>query len=295
MLAGDEAYVRPMGVAVSTVTRSAPGERFRFLVCGNRLDDPSVSFLRRAAAPNFLDVAALPESWTRDLPVDPFPAEMFARLFVDKLVPATTRRVLYLDADVLVRRSVAPLFEIDLRDCVIAASPIGERPVTAESGWPRTRKQDVADVLRSHGAPAAALQFNSGVMVIDVDRWAEMEIPKAVAGLAARLAYGDQTYLNAILWDKWLPLSKAWNGKESDGFILHFAGRRKPWNPDYYDNEFAREYENAAARIGWDLRPSHRVRVRRTLKRILRNILPPAAAHRLRSRSTPPSGPRWRD
>jgi lipopolysaccharide biosynthesis glycosyltransferase len=46
---------------------------------------------------------------------------VFYRLFVPELLPKSFRRIVYLDADFIIRRSIRELFVRPLGDCVIAA------------------------------------------------------------------------------------------------------------------------------------------------------------------------------
>jgi hypothetical protein len=57
--------------------------------------------------------------------------------------------------------------------------------------------------------------FNSGVLVMDLDRWRAESIGtetlRYVADQAGRIAHSDQTALNAVLRGRWLPLHPRWN------------------------------------------------------------------------------------
>lgn len=92
--------------------------------------------------------------------------------------------------------------------------------------------------------------MNSGVLVLDLDRWwAEQQIGTAVLDdLRAHqhlYRFHDQCGLNAVLHNHWATLPPEWNiqcgagemraapAPLSDIAILHFTSARKPWKPDY--------------------------------------------------------------
>jgi len=93
------------------------------------------------------------------------------------------------------------------------------------------------------GLPPAPY-FNAGVLLIDVLRWeAEKTLDHALQVIADHpeaLKLHDQSVLNIVFRGRWSELSVAWNWMYSgrfsfmiegcDPFLIHFAGRIKPWN-----------------------------------------------------------------
>ena len=102
------------------------------------------------------------------------------------------------------------------------------------------------------------LYFNSGLMVMDLEKWREEKITEQVLGFIEnnpeKLRFHDQDALNAILHDRWLELDPRWNAqtymmlqevehptiqgqlkwdeaRESPA-VIHFCGHAKPWNVD---------------------------------------------------------------
>lgn len=165
-------------------------------------------------------------------------------------------RILYLDADLLVRRDLGELWDIDLD-----GMPVG---AVAEAAY---------DPANRWMEPFGGRYFNSGVLLLDLGRWRASRLTEHVAGhIGARrrmlaeaaergteidpatALWGEQTPLNAALVGRWKCLSPTWNlTKEFDGAhagwlglsaetvaetmrdpgIFHFAGTEKPWVPAY--------------------------------------------------------------
>jgi len=79
----------------------------------------------------------------------------YYRLFLPDLLPKSLRRIVYLDADLIVRRSIRELFMQPLGDCVIGA---------VSSPASMACQSDAARL----GLPKDSGCFNTGVLVIDL-------------------------------------------------------------------------------------------------------------------------------
>jgi lipopolysaccharide biosynthesis glycosyltransferase len=174
-----------------------------------------------------------------------FPAIVYGRLLLDRLLPAEVERVIYLDCDVMVRRPIEELFDIDL-----AGHPIGAVADPYHDGIKLGRD------IRTKASPfdSAAPYFNSGVLLIDRAGLARADIPGRIAefaatGVLAKLYY-DQDVLNLIFAGDWLELPWRYNlmlpRKTHEGLgaaILHYTGHRRPWQL-YSGVAFSRTYRH---------------------------------------------------
>lgn len=111
----------------------------------------------------------------------------YARLFVSSVLPADLERVLYLDCDIIVNKSIKKLWNLDMKGKTIAAL------MDAFSKYYRSNIDlNPDDVM-----------FNSGVMLIDLNKWKKHEIEKKLLNFIAkkkgRIQQGDQGALNAVL------------------------------------------------------------------------------------------------
>ena len=69
--------------------------------------------------------------------------------------------------------------------------------------------------------------FNSGVMLIDVDRWREENISTKLLELTElhhQEVYGDQGVLNILFKDKWKELDKIYNFMVGLDSFAHLRG-----------------------------------------------------------------------
>lgn len=111
----------------------------------------------------------------------------YARLFVSSALPKTLSRVLYLDCDVIINRSISGLWNIDLNGKMIGAL------MDAYSKYYR----------RNIGLQPDDIMFNSGVMLIDLEKWrrqdTEKNLLKFILEKRGNIQQGDQGALNAVL------------------------------------------------------------------------------------------------
>ena len=189
----------------------------------------------------------------------------FARFYLPRLLPPLTRRVLYLDADVIVQS--------DLR--LIAAAPLPSPfPVAAvprsEAHFRYSRYAKRCDELYAsrHGGNrlnTSAPTFNAGVALVDLRRWAALDLTAEAEWWLARhadsadglWALGSQPVMHLILHGQWMPLSAVHldglgrmphipPAALRDAQLLHWTGRRKPWRADgLYTAHFLRHVGKA--------------------------------------------------
>ena len=134
------------------------------------------------------------------------------------------------------------------------------------------------------------MYFNSGVMVIDMQSWRELEVGKQVMDLLVGdlpTRSVDQDALNAVLWDRFVPLEPEWNAAgrwvstdAGKARIVHFVGDEKPWRVGSPVSLFQREYVRLAKEVGWSIDPTRSWNARR----IVRATLPVGLLERIRWR-----------
>lgn len=111
----------------------------------------------------------------------------YARLFVSTDLPKDLDRVLYLDCDIVINKSIKELWNLDLHGKTIGAL------MDAFSSLYR----DNIDLKPND------IMFNSGVMLINLKKWKEQKVEeqllKFIERKKGRIQQGDQGTLNAVL------------------------------------------------------------------------------------------------
>ena len=165
----------------------------------------------------------------------------YYRLMLSEILPKTIHKVLYLDGDIIVRHSLLPLWNIDLKD-----HPVGVVTDGIEGDLEHYRRLNY---------PPQLGYFNSGVILVNLEYWREHDVVSTFLNYlqehADKIIYHDQDVLNAIFSDNKVVLPIKYNltcgflwktpqyddskYKEElvealrDPVIVHFAGC-KPWD-----------------------------------------------------------------
>jgi len=172
------------------------------------------------------------------------------RLSMAEVLPPEVERVLYLDVDVLVLRSLEPLWS-EARDGSIARA-------VRSVNFPSICTYGAVDNWHSLGLDPRAPYFNSGVLMVELGPWRSSQIgSRAFEYLESPLANGtlaDQEALNVVLAGHWTELDPSWNvqpgllgdqraahllyddevieAARRKPAIIHFIDRPKPWHRD---------------------------------------------------------------
>ncbi|GLQ09265.1 general stress protein A [Devosia yakushimensis] len=155
---------------------------------------------------------------------------VYARLFIQHLLPADAERVIYLDCDVIVRTPIEHLAEMDMAGRTIAAVQQPER--FKQAGGRDLREFKAISMARPY--------FNAGVMLIDLARYRQVDIvgvllDRVPADQIGRLYY-DQDIINIVFADDIFELDSRWNLQNPETsheafnpLIVHYSGSIKPW------------------------------------------------------------------
>src|SRR5262249_28268349 len=130
----------------------------------------------------------------------------YFRLAIGELLPREAARVVYFDCDVIVNGEIAPIWRADLGRHAVAAAI---DPLLAGGEIVRQRL----------GFEPGKPYLNSGMMVIDLERWRAQAIgARALEFCLAepeRLTYWDQCAINHVLDGAFAPLDARWNFQSS--------------------------------------------------------------------------------
>jgi lipopolysaccharide biosynthesis glycosyltransferase len=274
----NDAYCLPLLVALRSIAVSNPAlvPRLQVVVLHESLADDTRHRIRRAADRLGMRV----EIRRVDLPAIGYQLAYggsrghYLRLTMGRVL-SDHGRILYLDADIIVRGDIEPLLRTDLQGRPIAAVRDATNPVYAGGialpGW-----QDL-------GIPADREYFNSGVLVIDLNRCRQEEIFERCFAFIERhpehLRLWDQDALNRVLEDRWVRLDRLWNtfplssllqtewmrynsdeilplstlfADEPRARILHYVSPAKPWlglMPPGWATDLYRDHQRASGAI----------------------------------------------
>lgn len=160
-----------------------------------------------------------------------FSYAMFARLSISNLIAED--KILYLDCDIIVNKSLNELFNTNISNCY---SAVARRP-----------KETMDSIEKDKlylGLDKEDYYFNSGVLLINNKLWKENNIFDKFLDYinnGGKLLWGDQAILNIVLKDKIKLIDKKYNFTSckscimddiydvKDIVILHYITDQKPW------------------------------------------------------------------
>ena len=164
----------------------------------------------------------------------------YYRLALHKILPANVRKIIYLDADLVVMDSLVELWSIDLESNYLAGSP------------------DEGGVLqmRRLGLPLSHNYINAGICVMNIAKMREVDLDNLYAEALYKnyelITLQDQDILNITFVNKIKRIHPRWNVQSRfykpneleyaytqvelneaalDPAIIHFSDREKPWQP----------------------------------------------------------------
>jgi len=254
----DENYALPLAVVVSTALRNLDTSVLvRLLVIDGGMTDHSRTRIERVATTAHpgvhIEWHTVNLDFFRGVKVTDWGSQAnYLRFAIPDLAPDASK-VIYLDSDLIVRADLSRLY----------AEPLRGVSVLAVANYTHG---DASSAFGAEGARELQLEpstpyFNSGVLLIDVGRWARERVPDRALQIAREfghlMRFSDQDALNVALANRWQPLDPRWNvmlwslgsrfGSEATGtddeklrqelideaFIVHFGGRKKPWLAGY--------------------------------------------------------------
>ena len=266
----DNRYLRQAGVALASILEANPRTPIAVTIAAlNRDQARSDVIFGPLLARNpdcrltFRDLA--PDLFV-GLPVtEHFSQSIYARIVFDRFLDPRCERVLYLDADTVVRADLRPLWATPLDGAILAAARDPFRLDPEAIGFGPDEPY-----------------FNSGVLLIDRARWRAEDCERRVLDYLAkegrRLPWIDQDALNVILRGQVRFIGLEWNyqprcadvppaflGLNDTEYaalrawpkLVHYTTSLKPWNAAYQVH-YSRLFLTAAARAGlaFDLKPT---------------------------------------
>lgn len=272
VLASDEKYAQHAGVAIASVLENIKSNNTVVInVIDNELSEKSRNMLRETvekynASINFLhDSSGSLDNvyiWCYNMS-----KVTYYRLLIPNLISEDADKAIYIDSDTIVRQDITELWNTDISQHYIGA--------VIDSGFEYfPLKEKIRNDL---WMPENAPYFNAGVLLINVKKWREDGIVEKILNFLyenpKKTFFLDQDGLNAILWDKWLPLHSKWNVQEysfnryyhremrkslpqditeavEDPAVVHFTTSNKPWKW-VCTAHFAEEYYKYIKMTSW--------------------------------------------
>jgi lipopolysaccharide biosynthesis glycosyltransferase len=248
----DGKFISHAMTTMLSVLKSNQDYSFQFYLLGNELGESKKTVISNTISSlgSTFEFIKLDEEAFDNFPIPHhFSKANYYRLLIPELIPFA-KKVIYLDADIIVVSSVTELLKFDLKNQVLAA---------------------VADPIykwkKELGMKDSATYFNSGVMLINLDEWKKQDITNKafefIHQYPEKIRFVDQCALNGVIDGDYLELTPRFNQQailHREGFdfgetnwtseeihealdkpiLIHYTGPSKPWE---YNSNHPRKSE----------------------------------------------------
>ena len=250
-LAADDNYAMPLAVTIKSILENSKQKINLFLIDGG-ISNQKKNKILKSINPEQAKVIWLkqkPEKQSFLKGKGRFGSIVYQRIFLPEWLPQNLSKVIYLDCDLLVLGEINELWSIELEDYyVLAAQDLGIPYVSS----PMTSIYEDLDVGKK------SMYFNSGVLVINLDKWRSNNTTNQVLNYVEskqyKLRWPDQDALNVLLVNQWKKVDPRWNQMHKvysydswtninlkvdlseiisdlieNPLIIHFSSSPKPW------------------------------------------------------------------
>lgn len=175
-----------------------------------------------------------------------------ARLALDKVVPDSFDRVLFIDADVYIADNIMPLFQMNMSNQAMAA-------VTdiSKHGPEYTKKRS-----KAIGMSGGADYFMAGMMLFDWPKTLSKHLlakSRDVFAKGNNFKFPDMDALNIAVNGNFAKIPPRWNAEPflwkiaTPINIFHFSGREKPWNANapFQYQKYRKAFRDTLAGTSW--------------------------------------------
>ncbi len=236
----DDNFTFYLDCAIRSVMENASKDRnYKFIVLYEKMPEEHINMIKEAVKPPFeiefipmeQEFEGIQNSPENRLRCDFFTMTIFFRIFIADMFPQYDKG-LYIDSDVIVPGDILELYQIDLTDHILAASPD-----YSIRGVPPF----VEYVDKAVGTPVEEY-INSGILLMNLKMMRELHFAEHFLDLMNTYHFDsiapDQDYINAMCRGKIIFLDECWDAMPPNGGekpelpnpkLIHYNLFQKPW------------------------------------------------------------------
>lgn len=254
--ASNDAYAQHLAVTITSVIANAnDDERLNFYILDSGISKQNQLKIKALAEIRPFEIEFVNVEYFDNLPeLLHLSKDTYSRAKVPTLFP-NLQKALYLDCDMVVRSSLVELWNVDISQYLVAASP-------DIMNYSARQHQGVADYITQYTGSIDNYYFNAGMLLMNLEKLREFDFENKFISYAneikEQLRYGDQDILNGLLAGKVKYVDQSWNYDQRfemhlgiNPRIIHYTTERKPWV--YEDGIFYSEYAKYLELSCWNL------------------------------------------
>lgn len=286
--AADDGYAMPLAVTIRSALDSLGRDRQvqLYILDGGLSEESRTRLLRSWNDPRLAVEWVRPDlNQVGDLLINGHVNVVtYLRLLMPIVLPEHVKRVIYVDADMLIRRDLGALWDEPQGDhSVLAVTDIAAPRLDAPNHLPSFERcrghlagfTPIAN-FRELGLPQDGHYFNGGMLVVDLALWRRERMAQQMLDCLRthrdHVLWWDQYALNVVHAGKWRALDNRWNQgahlfvyptwRESpldrqdyydlcnDPWIVHFCSPSKPWH-FLCRHPYKADFRNCLRRTEW--------------------------------------------
>lgn len=252
ILSTDNNYVQHCAVTMMSILENNTDVKIFLLTEGLTKENEFILYKLVKDKNAVLNILKVDSSFLRKVPMPKHLAHIsiatYYRLFVASLLPPEVDKIIYLDCDLIVRKDLSELYNINIENYSLAA-------VYQDDPLLLTTEMERLNIPKDKG------YFNAGVLLINLDYWRKNNIEDKLLNYIKdnydNIVYHDQDTLNGLLYDHVYMLPCKWNmltayfcetvncftsskcviyrneilsGSGADPAVVHYVGAIKPWH-----------------------------------------------------------------
>ena len=246
----DDKYAKYAGVVIASILINADREDdFSFYILDGGISEGAKNRILRLNSIRDFEIKFIPvdsslfDAYKGIITHDYLSIAAYYRLKLSQFLPKVDR-VIYLDCDTIVRKSLNDFYNIDLEDNYMAG--VIDARVKYKPKWKNSS------------------YVNSGGLLMDLDKIRQDDVEakflKYTIEHSDEIKTGDQDIINFTLEGKIKIVEDKWNVQVSsflsrsnftkDPYIIHYIAKQKPWIFASY-NHFKKEYFKVLQRTPW--------------------------------------------
>lgn len=236
--AADMTFAKILGVSVLSLFDNNPGTQIKLYILDSGISEEDHRNIQDICTsfgqdwPRWIPVEDICKELKVDVVADRGSSAQFSRIFISRHIDESIDRILYLDCDTIIRKSLNDLWNMDLEGKTIAA---------LDDAFSKYYRANI-DLLPND------IMFNSGVMLIDLKKWRERHVEQSVLDFIRQkkgfVEKGDQGALNAVLSRECLCFAPEYNAVTIffDFNYKEMIRYRRP--PNYYSEQSIKQAVN---------------------------------------------------
>lgn len=239
-------YLYQLNVMLTSLLECGPEERLRVYLLSRGIGEEELAPTRRVLGERgtLYPISVREEQLEQAPTTDRYPLEMYYRIFAAKYLPQDLDRVLYLDPDLVVNRSLRPLYDLPMGEAYFAAA--------SHVGAVLHRVNELRLDMEEDSP-----YINSGVMLMNLTKLRQeqdyAQVFDYIQAHKNRLILPDQDIISGLYGGRIIPLdARRYNMTErlfafhrqagermdldfvrENAAVIHYCGRNKPWKKGY--------------------------------------------------------------